>query len=382
MKFILGLTLSYLLAYQAKAASNSCSINLVSECPGLENPYSPTEHACLLKAYACGDYEQIAQRLSGRKTGLAREHNYFLGSAYFGLSNRNNSQALKCHYIKAAKEQFEEFLSAVNDDPKSKVSLSSEASMDMLYHATRSYKALQTEAACAESSYSEGTIDRKARLYTHERMSTLLHNASDPGAKTGAELAVQNGFNEMKDSLNSFVTVASQLESRSQLYGSQLKAAKTQLNMVAMQVHDIFGDEAVTIDIVNEMPKITLNEAVINARLKEIEDKVTLVTGKGGSLDAIESKSADYFVKNSKHYNGVKVDMQQKISQLRSSIAMLVNTFQNSGTGAEEITKALNTDEGKFQAQIESSESMGSYFSSEKKKCPKRPVANKPWYCK
>jgi hypothetical protein len=378
LRFLVFSTL--LLGTQLHAAGWSCQTPAVpSECSGsVLDKYSAQEHACLLKLYTCGRHIDLISRIESSTVGLAREQNYFLGASYFGLSLRTDAQSLKCFYSKRAKSQLEEFILATENDAASAVSYGSDAEMDMLYHATRTFDLLKKEPGCSESSYSEGTLYRMARLYTNQRMNNLLHDS--PDTNDGAAEASRLGFKGMRDTLNLFVTEASKLESRFSLYSSQIDSSNSQLQKVAQ----FLQKEALSESIIDYSTddKGAFKVTVDQDNLKEFLDNVdnTLQTQGISVLTTYEAQFNDYAKKNSKYYDSLREDNLKAISLIISRIATNVNTFKNSSDGAKALRAVDDQPEGRLVSLTRMGQVWAKYKPRAKTKCSS-PFGPKWWYC-
>lgn len=369
----------------------SCSSGEPTECSGnVQSTFSSGENSCLLKLYTCGRYQDIVARMDTLKIGLAPEHNYYLGAAYFGLSNRTDAQSMKCHYFRRAKAQIDEFLVAIETNPASNVSYGSEQRMDIIYHATRLAELMKKEKGCVESSFSEGSIYRMARLLTQEQMKSLLHRSEDSSAPvTGAQKAASDGFQAIRDSMGSFVTKTSQLESRYSLYEAQVRASTEQFKNLGSTLQTGLGQNVVIIGAGEfGLPTVQLNLADLNQRMASMSSKLRdqALT----PLSSYEAIANLYFKnrnpadpgKDGKYYDELRQDKIAEVRGLLALFATYTNLLSVKSPEAEAVHAALEVSEPGFETPVLLGAPINDLFKvAIAKNC--KPLSRKNyWYCK
>ncbi|MDQ3235292.1 MAG: hypothetical protein M3Q07_26070 [Pseudobdellovibrionaceae bacterium] len=357
---------------QSKQAPQECQGSVLKQ-------YGAEEHACLLKLYTCGRYQDAVTRIESTTVGLAPEQNYFLGASYFGLSDRTDAQSLKCLYVKKAKAQLEEFLLATQSNPASEVTYGSEAQMDLLYHAQRTFDLLRKEPGCAESSHSEGSLYRMARLHTAQRMQGLLHDFDKSGDE--ASIATRSGFKAMRDTFGLFVTEASRLETRFSLYSSQIDSSNAQIARVAEFLQKTALNESIIAYATdpNGALQVTVDHGHLRTFLDTVENDLQ---NKGISvLNDFERRFDDYATRNTKYYDQLREENLKAFHLIIARMAMHINVFKESGDGPKKLREVDDRPQGRLESMTRMSQVWTKFRDTvvSKQKC--KSAISTVWYC-
>jgi phosphopantetheine adenylyltransferase len=343
--------------------------------------FSVAQHDCLLKLQMCGRYQSVVDRLAARSLGLSVEQKYFLGLANFGLSNRTDAQSLKCFYMRQAKTLLEEFLYDVETNPAENISLASQQRVDALYQASRVYTKLKAETGCAESSFSEGSIDRMARKMTHDSLRTLMQGSEDgTTTPTQAQNAAKQGFDSVRLALSGIVTDSSTLESRFVLYQTQLKSSKEKIGDLAKVLKAGLGENSVRL-IKNDQ-----GFSSIEVDLESIKAQLDLVRAHYESqgknpLSDLENKLQSFFVSNATYYDSMNADKVKEVKDLMKKLSLYVNTIQVKSPEAQSVHAVLSEEQPGFETPLLIKGPIQDFFKKGMRANCSATRAEDYWYC-
>jgi hypothetical protein len=345
--------------WQARADGWSCSsASLPQECSSsaVDGVSEAAEHACLLRLYACGKYEQVIQRVGSAERGLNKTQNYFMGVSYFGLLNRVRAQSLRCHYIKAARQQLDEFMDRVQvvcTDPsdastcsRSPVSYGTDRDIDMIYHATRVQEILKNEGRCAESAHTEASIYRYARHYTNDIFRSSVH-----GVASGSDAVTQSinsGFKGIQESLNLFVTEASKLESRYNQYSILMDQAAKDLEEVSLFLRNTaLSSDIVAVDIKDGLAQVRVDASKLSDYLDSYDSQLN----NAGAIPLAQAEASldQYFKKNTVYYADIRDENLKRVDDYLIRSALFNNLFRLDSDVKEKLQQAQGTTPGASQ---------------------------------
>src|SRR5262245_8889641 len=143
-----------------------------------QTAFTQEKRRCFEALTASGNYQEILDRIEPSSLGLTPQEGFFLGTAYFGLSNRTAAQSLQCLYSVRSKEHLESFLVERQNMYRSQHSFGTSDDMKYVYRATKELEALKTLKGCEESSYTIETMERFGRKYANERVRTIFFKGS------------------------------------------------------------------------------------------------------------------------------------------------------------------------------------------------------------
>ncbi|MDQ3230732.1 MAG: hypothetical protein M3Q07_02845 [Pseudobdellovibrionaceae bacterium] len=363
---------------QAQSEGWSCSsASLPQECTGsaVDGSSEAAEHACLLRLYGCGKYEQVIHRVGSAERGLNKIQNYFAGVSYFGLLNRVRAQSLRCYYIKAAKQQLEEFMDAVQTvctDPsdaktcsRNPVSYGSDRDIDMIYHASRVQDVLKKEARCAESAHTEASIYRYGKLYTNDVFRSSVH-----GVATGSDAVTQSlnqGLKGVQESLNLFVTEASKLESRYTQYSILMDQAGKDLGEISLFLRDTaLSPEIVAVEEKNGLSHITIDDSKLGTYLDGFDAQ--LQNSGAIPVRSAEQRLEQYFQKNTVYYSDIRNDNLKRVDDYLIRSALFNNLFRLDGDVKEKLKQAQGSTAGSSQTLTSFQQALNEYKTAFKGK--------------
>lgn len=228
---------------------------------------------CLEKTYACGKYQTLIHTLYAEDYAPTTVQKYFLGASLYGLYIRNRAKSLQCEYMKAAKENLEDFLLEKELQFTSKGTFGTANHMNQTYHATKMINDLKGVSGCLESAYTRSKIERLSKAITMKNAKSVFLAPND----------------QMKDHLDSiilglrgFISKASDLETGIVMRRIEIKTGERHLNNIKEIFKEIFGevqvagqDVIVKTDILSELERKS-GGYLKEVKLQELEFKQAL----------------------------------------------------------------------------------------------------------
>lgn len=297
--------------------------------------YDANAKSCMESLLACGQYKELISLADRNVLGLDRHYNFYLGAAYFGLSGRTDAQSLRCYYTKRSSVQLQEFLIKTEAMNSSSVTYGSDSEMDMLYFAARDLENLKNEPGCFESSYAEGTLFLKAKADTFALMRGLLQD-SDPKGTSTATTTVRTRFQAIRNSLNTFVTTAAQIEERVSAYHVQIGLGHDTVQNVVTNLQTAFPDGAISYSNETGSPILVINNQKIDEKMEAIASKVS---GWESNLRSTESSFDDFILKSKTkgYYDQLRDSNMDRIDTLSKEATAAINIFGNSEGRKKEL---------------------------------------------
>ncbi|WP_437318553.1 hypothetical protein [Sorangium sp. So ce385] len=211
-----------------------------SEGPG----FTQNKRLCYETLAARGSYQEIVDLIEVESLGLTPQERYFLGTAYFGLSNRTGADSLRCHAAIRASELLEAFLTEQQVRYREQHSFGTSDDMKYTYHATKMISALEAVKGCEESSHTPASLERYGRRYAVERLRGLFYKTSGPDA-------LRNRFDakmtQLGDQMRGFVATASSVETRFGLNLTEIDVGRQYLFKIKDRINGLFGASAVKV---------------------------------------------------------------------------------------------------------------------------------------
>lgn len=206
--------------------------------------FTQNKRVCYETLAAHGRYHEIVDIIELENIALEPQDKYFLGSAYFGLSNRAGASSVRCHDTIRAKELLEDFLAERQALYGAQHTFGTSDDMKYTYHATKLLDALKAVTGCEESSHTPASLERYGRRYTVERLKGLFY-------KTAEQDALRDGFDaklgQMNDQMKGFVATASLVETRYGMNLVEIDAGRQNLFSIKDRINGAFGPNAVTV---------------------------------------------------------------------------------------------------------------------------------------
>ncbi|WP_437672660.1 hypothetical protein [Sorangium sp. So ce131] len=206
--------------------------------------FTQNKRVCYETLAALGRYEEIVDIVELENLALKPQDKYFLGAAYFGLSNRTGASSVRCHATIRAKELLEDFLTERQALYGAQHTFGTSDDMKYTYHATRLLGALKAVTGCEESSYTPASLERYGRRYTVDRLKGLFY-------KTAERDALRERFEEklgqLNDQMKGFVATAASVESRYGMNLVEIDAGRRNLFTIKDLINGSFGANAVTV---------------------------------------------------------------------------------------------------------------------------------------
>ncbi len=367
-----------------------------SEC---SNSADAAQNSCLLRLYACGEYEQVIQQINFNDKGLNKTEHFYMGVSYFGLLNITRANTLRCTYIKAAKSHLEEFMDAVRtvckdpEDPKTctrnPVSFGGDSDVDRIYQAMKIQKLLAKETGCVESPHTRSSILRFALSYANNAFRGAAHGIASGG--TAVENAIREGFDAVKQATNVFVTTASTLETRYSNYSALVQSTEKNHNDLAKNlstklVNPEDGSKVVSFkqEVGDPLATITINSKALEGFLKSL--KGDLETHGVEPVKTSEKELDSYFKANARHYNDIR---DERIKGVKGYLVESAKYYNIVETDSTELKAALAGADGEGKdgagtdpAGIRDAFARYLVFKVSKEGTPCTPFNKNAWHCK
>ncbi|KYF47872.1 hypothetical protein BE08_12675 [Sorangium cellulosum] len=206
--------------------------------------FTQNKRLCYETLAARGSYQEIVDLIEVESLGLTPQERYFLGAAYFGLSNRTGADSLRCHAAVRASGLLEAFLTEQQVLFREQHSFGTSDDMKYTYHATKMMAALEAVKGCEESSHTPASLERYGRRYAVERLRGLFYETSGPDA-------LRDRFDEkmtqLGDQMKAFVATASSVETRYGLNLTELDVGRQYLFGIKDRINGLFGADAVKV---------------------------------------------------------------------------------------------------------------------------------------
>ncbi len=206
--------------------------------------FTQNKRLCYEMLAARGNYQEIVDLIEVESLGLTPQERYFLGTAYFGLSNRTGADSLRCHAAVRASELLEAFLTEQQVLYREQHSFGTSDDMKYSYHATKMMAALKSVKGCEDSSHTPASLERYGRRYAVERLRGLFYTTSGPDA-------LRDGFGEkmtqLGDQMKAFVATASSVETRYGLNLTEVDVGRQYLFGIRDRINGLFGADAVKV---------------------------------------------------------------------------------------------------------------------------------------
>jgi hypothetical protein len=221
-----------------------------------DTAFTQAKRRCYETLTAEGRYQDALDAIETQPLGLTPQEKYFLGSSYFGLSNRTAAQGLKCFYTVRAKDFLEAFLVERQAMYRAQRSFGTSDDMIYVYRATKTLEALKGVSGCEESSHTPASLERFARKYAADRVHGLFYadGADTINGRFRAKLAQMNG------TMREIVSVASQVETRYGLTSTEIDSARQYLLAVRDTINAQYGDARFGGPAVLVTPSATLDD--------------------------------------------------------------------------------------------------------------------------
>jgi len=242
-----------------------------SEGPG----FTQNKRLCYEGLVAYGRYQDVVDRIEVKTLGLAAQEKFFLGSAYFGLSNRTGARGLQCFYAIRARRLLEDFLIERQKLFLAEHSFGTTDDMKYVDMATKTLDALGSTTGCEESSHTLASLEHYGRAYAVDRIQGLFY-------KTEAKDLLRERFEEKLGQLNNemreFVATASKLETSYGLTLAELDSGQRYLQDIQKRINDQFQAEAVRaqpnkVGGDDSFPSFSYDPIPLNHKLGKIKEK-------------------------------------------------------------------------------------------------------------
>ncbi|WP_437939346.1 hypothetical protein [Sorangium sp. So ce341] len=206
--------------------------------------FTQNKRLCYETLAARGSYQEIVDLIEVESLGLTPQERYFLGTAYFGLSNRTGADSLRCHAAVRASELLEAFLTEQQVRYREQHSFGTSDDMKYTYHATKMISALEAVKGCEESSHTPASLERYGRRYAVERLRGLFYKTSGPDALRDRFDAKMT---QLGDQMKGFVATASSVETRFGLNLTEIDVGRQYLFKIKDRINGLFGANAVKV---------------------------------------------------------------------------------------------------------------------------------------
>ncbi|WP_437725911.1 hypothetical protein [Sorangium sp. So ce861] len=206
--------------------------------------FTQNKRLCYETLAARGSYQEIVDLIEVESLGLTPQERYFLGTAYFGLSNRTGADSLRCHAAVRASELLEAFLTEQQVRYREQHSFGTSDDMKYTYHATKMISALEAVRGCEESSHTPASLERYGRRYAVERLRGLFYKTSGPDALRDRFDAKMT---QLGDQMKGFVATASSVETRFGLNLTEIDVGRQYLFKIKDRINGLFGANAVKV---------------------------------------------------------------------------------------------------------------------------------------
>ncbi|WP_437758517.1 hypothetical protein [Sorangium sp. So ce1389] len=206
--------------------------------------FTQNKRLCYETLAARGNYQEIVDRIEVERLGLTPQERYFLGMAYFGLSNRTGADSLRCHAAVRASELLEAFLTEQQVLYREQHSFGTSDDMKYTYHATKMMAALEAVKGCEESSHTPASLERYGRRYAVERLRGLFYESSGPD---GLRDRFGEKMTQLGDQMKAFVATASSVETRYGLNLTEIDLGRQYLFGIKDRINGLFGASAVKV---------------------------------------------------------------------------------------------------------------------------------------
>jgi hypothetical protein len=213
-----------------------------------DTSFTQNKRRCYEDLSAHGRYQDVVDAIETQPIGLTPQEKYFLGAAYFGLSNRTAAQALKCVYSMRSKDFLDAFLTERQSMYRAQHSFGTSDDMKYVYQATKTLGTLKGVTGCEESSHTVSSLERYGRKYAAERIRGLFYQGSHDALGDAFHTKIE----QMNNTTKEIVAIASQVETRFGLTVTEIDSGRKYLGTIRDKINAEFsapryGGEAIAL---------------------------------------------------------------------------------------------------------------------------------------